>query len=491
MTRRSQVFRTLRPILTVLPWVGGLIVLVLVVIGRVPLSGRWQQTFAFDGSSLWLATFLPSDRATMPGPQPDGWNGQRIFAEPVYASGKVPIIADAASISLEARVTKQPLIEIGATSDAPNDSIETQPVWSSVLAKGWRRVALGGDVGYVRDGMPDQTLKTAPFERTLLWHGSTTQATPIDALSITRTFPVSLRGSHDIYFVPTNGLNRFVIQAQDMNRVAARSDKLTFRVLLGDELIWTDTLELAAKNDRMASPIFAKTIEFASLKPGVYRLALAADDDIFIRSIETNTRRWVIGPRLYVGDQIGFSTTTVPLHVWTNSQHLSLQTFHREGLQTVHFGQAEVELEQAYSVYRLSRHPNERTLDQVIDAASGDIQIFGDGFFTFEPEASFLPKPRRFTDQSDPLNEGIDVIRTSYLPPEVLPDGWMRLSATVPLNKETNRLRWTLGLPGITTREGSVDVRQATLTYTRRPLRSFEDWKNFIRREAAAAWHRL
>lgn len=488
MTRRSHFLLSAG---LVLPWLGTLVVLLIVLLGHVPPTGTWQKTFPFDGSSLWLATFLPSDRVTAPGPQPDGWNGQRIFAEPVYASGRVPIVADTASLALEARITRQPLIEIGATSDAPNDSIEARPVWSSVLASGWRRVVLGSDVGYVRNGVPDQALQSAPFDQTLVWHGSSTPAVSMDAPSITRTFPMSLRGSHDLYFIPTKGTNRFAIQAQDMNRVTGGSSNLTVRLLLDDKLIWTDVLALPARTDRVASPVFVKTLEFNELKAGVYRLAFAADDDVFIRSIETNTRQWVIGPRLSVGDQVGFSTTTMPLHVWTNSQHLSLQTYHREGLQTVHFGQAEVALKQAFSVYRLSRSPNERIGDQTLDAPAGDVQIFGDGFFAFEPEASFLPKPRRLTDQSDPMSEGITVIKTPYLPPEVLQDGWVRLSATVPLAKETNRLRWTLGLPGITTRNGSVDIRGAQLTYTRRPLRTLNDWKLFIRREAAAAWHRL
>jgi hypothetical protein len=126
-----------------------------------------------------------------------------------------------------------------------------------------------------------------------------------------------------------------------------------------------------------------------------------------------------------------------------------------------------------------------------VDAPQGDLLVFGDGFFAFEPDALFLPKPRRLTDQSDPAAEGIEVIQTSYIPPEQLPDGWLRLSTDVALIKDSDRLRWTLGLPGITTRQGWVDIRRAEVRYRRHPADSWKDWFRLGRRELAAAWHRL
>jgi hypothetical protein len=474
----------------ILPWaVAGLVVIVLLLL-HIPPSGVWKQSFVFDGTSPWLATFLPSDRVTRPGLQADGQIGQRIIAEPVYAAARVPIVADRAELALEAKVTRQPLIELGASQDEAG-STEAKPVWSEVLSKGWRRVVKGDLTGYVREDLPDERLWTAPAERVLLWHASTTLPDIIDLPSIDRKIDVSLRGSHDIYFLPTQGPNRFVFNIQDMNRQAAGGNSLSLRLILDDEVLWTDVVSLPARRTTAPSSVFEKKIQFTALKPGTYRLALSADDDVFLRGISTNVRHWVMGPRLYVGDQTGYATTTYPLHVWTNSQHLSLETRHREGLQTVHMGDASVALEQTHSVYRLSRSKLDRGGARVVDAPQGDLLVFGDGFFAFEPDALFLPKPRRLTDQSDPAAEGIEVIQTSYIPPEQLPDGWLRLSTDVALIKDSDRLRWTLGLPGITTRQGWVDIRRAEVRYRRHPADSWKDWFRLGRRELAAAWHRL
>ncbi|MBP9762458.1 hypothetical protein KBD34_02470 [Patescibacteria group bacterium] len=474
----------------ILPWVlAGLVVLGLLLL-HIPPSGVWQQSFVFDGTSPWLATFLPSDRVTRPGVQADGQMGQRIIAEPVYASARVPIVADRAELALEAKVVRQPLIELGASQDDLG-STEAKPVWSEVLEKGWRRVVKGDLAGYVREELPDERLWTASADRVLLWHASTTLPDLIDLPSIERKVEVSLRGSHDIYFLPTQGSNRFVLNIQDMNRQTTGGNSMSLRLILDDEVLWTDVVSLPARRTGAPSSIFEKKIQFTTLKPGTYRLALSADDDVFLRGISTNARHWVMGPRLYVGDQIGYATTTYPLHVWTNSQHLSLETRHREGLQTVHMGDASVAMEQTHSVYRLSRSKLDRGGARVVDAPQGDLLVFGDGFFAFEPDALFLPKPRRLTDQSDPIAEGIEVIQTSYLPPEELADGWLRLSADVTLIKDSDRLRWTLGLPGITTRQGWVDIRRAEVRYRRHSAESWKDWFRLGRRELAAAWHRL
>jgi hypothetical protein len=346
-------------------------------------------------------------------------------------------------------------------------------------------------VGYVREDLPDDRLWTASPDRILQWHASTTPVGVVDLPSVPRTVSFSLRGSHDIYFEPTQGTNSFVIRAQDMNRVAKGGNSLALRLLLGDDILWTSVLSLPTRTSGVPSSVFEKTIQFNTLAPGTYRLALSADDDVFLRGVTTNVRHWVVGPRLYVGDQTGYATTTYPLHAWTNSQHISAETRHQEGLQTVHLGNASVQVEQTHATYRLSRNPKERAGDLVIDAARGDLLVFGDGFFAFEPDALFLPKPRRLTDQSNPLAEGIEVIQTPYQPPQLLKDGWIRLSAEVPLLQDIDQVRWTLGLPGITTRQGSVDIRRAEVAYRRRPATTWHDWLKLGRRELAAAWHRL
>ena len=475
-----------------LPWAVMGFVFVWLLLVHLPPSGEWRSSFVFDGRSPWLATFLPGERVTLPGPQPDGWVGQRVLDDPVYAAGRVPVIADETELTLEARVNQQPLIDLGASSDASDDAANTQPVWSRALASGWHRVVQGAVQGYVRDGLPDSRLTTASPDHVLVWHATSTSDQTIDPQTIQRTVPVSLRGSHDVYFIPTQGTDTFSFKVQAMNRTPNAKHALGLRLLRDDDVVWTDVLPLPFENTLApASLVFEKKIQFAQLAPGTYRLALSADDDVFVRAISTNVRHWVVGPRLYVGDQIGYAPTLLPMRVWTNSQHLTLETRHSEGIQTVHLGRAQTLVQRTHTVYQLSRDPAERDGERVLEGEKGDVLVTGDAFFAFEPEALFLPKPRRLTDLSDPIAEGIEAILTPYVPPVTLPDGWVKLTARVPLVHDGARVRWTLGVPGIRNRQGAVDIRRAELVFRRLPVHTLRDWWQLWRRELSAAWHRL
>ena len=123
-----------------------------------------------------------------------------------------------------------------------------------------------------------------------------------------------------------------------------------------------------------------------------------------------------------------------------------------------------------------------------LHAPKGDLRVIGDGYFAFSADALFLPQPRRLTDASDPISEGIVAIRTPYRLPDTTPDGWVRMSATFDL--PTDSLDAPKFSPGMALRNGSVLVRRVGLTYVRSPL-GWNEWWKYIRREGAAAWHRL
>ncbi len=84
------------------PWLVAFFAVCILVLKHIPPSGVWQHSLILDGTSPWLATFLPSERVTRPFQQSDGTTVQRILAEPVYASARVPIVADSAELALEA-----------------------------------------------------------------------------------------------------------------------------------------------------------------------------------------------------------------------------------------------------------------------------------------------------------------------------------------------------------------------------------------------------
>lgn len=120
----------------------------------------------------------------------------------------------------------------------------------------------------------------------------------------------------------------------------------------------------------------------------------------------------------------------------------------------------------------------------------GSVRLLGDGFFALEREAAFFPRPRRLTPDADPDAEGVVAVITPYIPAKDLGDGWWHVQATWSISSATDALKFSLGLPGIVTRNGAFDIRRMTVEYRRPPL-TIPEWWRAIRRELSAAWHRL
>ncbi len=455
---------------------------------RIPFNGIRAFHFPLDGRSVWFDPFLPGQRTSTIGLQSEGWIGQRLFQEPVYAALRLPGVYDEVSLGLDFRTTRQPLVDIGFRQE-PGGGFAMQPLWSEVLSKGWRAVAWEGQKGFVRDDRPDSDLGIQDMDQVLVWHASTTAPAWMDSVPLERTFPVALRGAYDIRAIPVNGVIDFRIQVQDMNR-ARQKGSAVFSLSQNDTLLWSEALSLTGSRDRAPSQVFEKIIHIENLSAGVYTLSMTSDDDIFVRQIRSPLRHWVIGPRLYLGDQVGYSTTTLSSKVWTNAHHLVLQTFHNEGKQTVIFGSSEVSVTSTQVEYRLDRSLSELTTAQAIQVPKSDMRIVGDGYFSFAPDLLFLPAPRRLTDASNPIAEGVRAIITPYVPPQVLGDGWYRSNTHFLLASRPGTLRLTLGAPGILERQGMIDVRAVHLSYTR-PALGLRPWLRAVWREVASAWHML
>ncbi len=480
--------RFIRWLVCLLPWLGASAVFIWLCLLRVPPTGIRTLSFAFDGRSPWMNPFLPGYRTTPIGLQSEGWTGQRILGEPVYSTLRLPGVYNQLSLGLEFRTQNQPLLEIGVAQE-PTREVAMQPLWSEALASGWRRVSWEGKQGYVREGQPDSALADTDMNRLLVWYASSTVPAYMDGEGQERVFPTSLRGSYDIHAVPIQGRVTFRFRVQDMNRQRQKGT-LIFTLSKNGDLLSSEALSLAGSRDDRPSELYTKTLSFDGLTGGVYKLSLVADDDIFTREISSPVRHWVIGPRIYFGDQVGYATTTLPGRGWTNAQHLQLDTLHIEGLQTVRLGSVSLAVTEVQRKYALDRSVKEQATTQLFQAPRGDVRVVGDGYFALAPELLFLPAPRRLTDASRPLEEGINAVLTSYIAPRAVKDGWYRSDTTHSLPGRPGILRLTLGAPGIQTREGQVDIRSAQLTY-RRPVLSGRSWFQVLWQELASAWRIL
>lgn len=472
-----------------IPWIVVVLSCFAFLVQRFPPSGVVHFRFSHDGSSPWLTAFLPGQRVTSPGVQPDGWTGQRILGSPVYASLRTPGVYDSVSVGLEFRPQNQPLIEIGIERDAATQAFELRPLWSEALSQGWRHVTVGSRSGFVREEESDAIILTDKPEELLVWYATSTVRLLSDAAGSPVRTEINLRGSHDFHLVPAGGVVDLTFEIQDANR-SRNGNAAVFRITKGDELVASEALGTGGSADRRMGEVATKRIRLDDLSPGVYQVSFLADDDIFIRAITTTAKHWVIGPRLYLADAVGWRPEPPKSVLWTNSQHIVAETFHNEGLQAVQFGQRAVTLAKTHQPYPMERAAVEREGSVRLEAPKSDVRLIGDGYFAVDPSALYLPKPRRLTDASRPLEEGIRAVLTPYRGAAPLSDGWLVATTTFALDGMQDRPRLTLSLPGILGRQATLDIRAATLEYQRPPL-SWDEWWQVVKRELVSVWRRI
>ena len=489
--RMSRAHRFLLVVACFLPWVAGAFLFAWVLAHHFPADGRLTMDVPLDGRSPWFEAFLPGQRASSLGLQPEGWVGQRIRGEPVYARLRLPGAYESAEVRVEFRPNDQPLIELGVERGPENAATyELSPLWSRELTRnGYRPLSVGPTRWLVPPTVTVADLQR-PNDARLFWHatGTTASAWMDQGPAIPRVVSSSLRGAHDFFFVPVDGRIDVTFALQDVNRSRAHSTA-TFRLMRDQELLWSAAVSFGGEQDHRPTAVTQKRLAFDALPPGVYRLSFLADDSIFIRAWTTTAKRWVIGPRVYFADEVGYSTSTPSVAVWTNSYHTTVKTLHNEGLQTVSLGQtAQVAVTSTHTAFSLTRGPTERSGNVSLRAPRGNVWTLGDGYVSWTPEALFFPTPRRLTDDTALVEEGIQAVATTYEDPVPLGDGWYAGTIRVRLDPGQDRLKLALAAPGIARRDASVDIRRIVVTYERPP--SVTGWWTALQQELARAWRR-
>jgi hypothetical protein len=484
-----MIIRRLILALCIVPWALALAGAGWLLIQRFPPSGTVAFDLPFDGSSAWMDPFLPAERTTSPGVQDGGWRGQRILQDPVYSSARVPGAYDTMDIEVEFRPNDQHLIELGVLRDDASLSFEFQPMWFDPLqSENWNVASSQDRTGYVRSGSSQDLLSTSQFNTLAVWSASSVQPMLQDTAETHQDVQVSLRGSVDIWAVPAAGKISFAFELQDSNRKQGR-DTVILQILKDDEVLASSAVGIGGSRDTTMGTVIERAIAANASDPGVYRVRVISEDDVFIRSIATNVHRWVIGPRISFGDTVGYATTTQAGIAWTDSRHLTVETFHREGMQTVTVGDASVDVNATHRVFRIDRTDG-KTSPQKVEVPVGDVRLIGDGFFALTPDAFFVPQPRRVTVFTDLEREGILGVITPYQRPVALGNGWYRSTLRFALDPSRDHVRFALSTPGVLEYGTAVDIRHVRLTYRRPPL-SPSEWLRVLRIEAANAWHRL
>jgi hypothetical protein len=92
------------------------------------------------------------------------------------------------------------------------------------------------------------------------------------------------------------------------------------------------------------------------------------------------------------------------------------------------------------------------------------------------------------------LNNGVfvmtSVLPASTIPLQELPDGWKRVTVHFSPKSTLGFMRFMISAPGLTSNQGTIDVRHVTLTYRRAPL-SFKNFFPLVYHELGQAWRRF
>ncbi len=481
--------------IVVLPWLVGGAVFVWLFFNRYPISGQMAVESNLDGKSPWINSFLPAERVTKPGSQAAGWTGQRILDEPVYATALSPGAYDSVDVALEYRTQRQPFLEFGLVRDETGKDLELRPMYSSQLeTDDWQAVKLDGQPGFMRSGVAVTRPNNAYQPGLAVWDATSGMPLLADPIGHASDIPVSLRGEHDFYFVPAGGEIRVRFTLQNSNR-RRKKNPVALRVYRGQTELRYEAVGFSGEASDMQRP-FTHEILISSATPGVYRVSLIADDNMFIRKIWTTSQHWVVGPRLYLGDTIGYAApASTRTTIFTKALQLTAQTFHIAGLQTIMFGERVFTLKRTHEVQLVDRSDRDEQSVSLL-APRGDVRFVLAGFAAFSQAAYFDPLPRKLMDATDLSAEKIETVLTSYQRPERLANGWLRSTMSFKLDQQKSSLWFVLSAPGLKARDGAVDVRWVKLTYRRgvkvRPsLPRLLTWLRPMRHDLGQAWSKL
>lgn len=478
-------------ILAIVPWLMGAGVLVWILFLRFPLDGIFATEGDLTGGHAFIFPFLPAERTVILEGREEDWKGQRVLDDPVYMNIMTPGPYESVQVEMDFRVLRQPLLEFGLVKDSAGQQLEMHPWYSEVLEQpAWQAVSEKNEIkGYVLQGVAESRLASSDTRGLAVWLASTTSPNMSDAWSeSTIISSVSLRGAHDFWVIPADGKIYFKLIIQDVNRNRS-GGVVAVQVLLNDVLVSQDALGTSGSRDVGYGALTPVTVDLKDLSPGAYRVKVLADDDIFIRRVETNNKRWVVGPRLVIGDVVGFATTTQPLEAWTNARHIVVETFHKEGFQEVSLGSAKGTIRRTHTPVRIDR--TDEIVEPVkISAPRGDVRVIADSYFALDQGVFFEPQPRRLTASTLGSREGIDAILTGYHRVQDLGQGWMRAGYTFPISTDVGSLSFVLSAPGIASRAGAVDIRRVAVTF-RRDAMDLRSWWDLFVQEARLAWRRI
>lgn len=488
MTRFLRLIIVLIPLM-LLAWVGW---------SYLDLDGETTIVWEASDVSPFVHGLRPTGRVE---PVRDDGNGafHRLSGDPIYLSVTPPGNYETVNVDVWFAPHEQPMVELGATVNAQAGQIDLRSLWHKTLEElGWSTVRDGDLALYQRqrvyDSVDDLLRDPPPLSSIATYHTNLPEPEAMPR-AWTGGAPVmnnvSLRGNHEFLAATDGRMLTLDVMYMDMNRNVG-ADPVAVRVYQNGETVALVDIPDDGVVDTTNASLERKTfrVEATGLMPGLVKVELQANNDIYWRSISSSLPKMTFTRNVFVGDEVGYVDDVRPVTLWTDAQHLTFFTRHAEGVQKVMVGDQTVDVAIPHEHYDVE---NDRSGLTKVTIPKGDLLVVTDGRVAFSPEAFFNPFPVQLDDRTDLDKLQVDYIIAKMSEPR-RSDAWTVNGAEFwmpELEVESARdeatgsqegsRRFVISLPRVHEREAYVDVHKVELTF-RRPPRSLRDvWGRLIR----------
>lgn len=392
--------------------------------------------------------------------------------EPIYFNVRSPIKFDKAEVEIEFKNNNQEIINLGIKTLEEGWDFKNYTLYNETLNEiEWEKISDGSNILYQRK-------KNFNNLNDFLKVSNTIEGVSAYDFDLGENFLMSdyipnheeikiekcLRGAHQFYTYLKNEALDFTFKIQDINRTDGEDPLIISIYNSYDKKIYSKIISddgLIKKTDPASLPRYI-SIYIPDLKEGVYRIELQANDDIFIRQINTKQQKIIFIDRLYLCDNAEYSDGFIdlqlnPSQIYTNGRLISFYTAHNAGLQTINLDNRQIYISQKHQWFRIKSQPQ---LSQIY-IPKNDIKISTRGIFSLEKNQYFNPEIIDLRDYSD-ISE-VDYIIAKYQEPEKIKNDWLKNKVVFDLQNakiENGNLKFMLSSPNLNIDGQKIDINK-------------------------------
>lgn len=453
-------------------------------------SGVLEAHYDFNQISPFITSLLPGDRALAITKNAQGISYQAVIGDPVYLRLKTPRKFDRATVDVTFQNSRQPILELGGLVGRNPDVFDLQPLENKILdTLSWPRLKKDDLTLYQRNPVfksIDEFLNHLPPRAEIAtYHAAVDSTFRIPGYTPTatmQTIDYSLRGSHTFYAYVKNEALDVAFEVQDMNRDAG-GDPLIITVYRDRTPVGTVSEPDDGRSGEReeAGTVHQVKLLIPGLPEGAYRIEFRSSRDMFIRSITTRSKKFVIANDVFLGDEAGYKDRVRPATLWTTGRVLYASTLHADGAQELTIGRELLRISEDHVEY-VKRITG--TVPTKLYSPHGDLLIHTAGVFAFSADALFTPEPIRMSWNIDLEAEGINYILANYETPQQVGD-WKVARTTFDLSKmvwDGNAVPFVISAPGIAASQNEVRISNIAVRFERAPESLFTEFQTFLQR---------